>query len=191
MNASGDGTLSVLTKGKPSTQNTVGLIRRAKHADARSIARVLVEAWRAAYVGILGAGFLEAMDVEAISKRWEASLTDHDAASHPLVIETQGQVVGFSHFGKPRDSEDSCMGELCALNLIPEVWGRGLGSQLLEAATVELRRQGYTRAYLWVANGNDRASSLYERRGWESSETTKQDTRFNPPLIEHRYERSL
>ena len=181
----------VHTQKQPSTQKSAGVIRRANHADARSIAQVLVEAWRAAYVGILDAAFLEAMDVEAISKRWEASLTDHDAVTHPLVIEAQGHVVGFSHFGKPRDTPDSCTGELYALNLIPEVWGRGFGSQLLEAATVELQRQGYEHAYLWVANGNERASALYERRGWKSSEITKQDSRFTPPLIEHRYERSL
>lgn len=167
------------------------LIRRATHGDARSIARVLVEAWRAAYRGILQTAFLDAMDIDTITKRWEHSLADQDIVALPLVLVTGGQIVGFSHFGKPRDTADPCLGELYALNVLPEVWGHGFGSQLLAAATAELHRLGYTRAYLWVAAGNERASALYERSGWKPSDSAKEDARFEPALVEYRYERSL
>ncbi|PQZ96020.1 GNAT family N-acetyltransferase [Arthrobacter sp. MYb227] len=167
------------------------MIRRAVYEDARSIAQVLVEAWQAGYNGILEEAFLASMDVETITKRWERTLVDQDIVAHPLVLETHGRVIGFSHFGKPRDTEGTCIGELYALNVLPEVWGRGFGSQILASATAELHELGYERAYLWVAEGNERASALYERNGWKPTPNTKEDSRFDPPLLEHRYERRL
>lgn len=166
-------------------------IRRATDADAMAIAKILVEAWRAAYRGILDSAFLEAMDQDVIAGRWMRTLELKSSDPLPLVIEAQHQVVGFTHFGAARDAQSTEFGELYALNMLPHVWGRGFGSQLLAAATAELYERGYERVYLWVANGNTRANQLYERHGWNSAGITKQDSRFNPPLREHRYEKIL
>jgi hypothetical protein len=45
---------------------------------------------------------------------------------------------------------------------------------------------GYERAYLWVADGNDRAIRFYVRHGWSNDGVTQRDARFNPPLLELR-----
>ncbi|MDO5744193.1 MAG: GNAT family N-acetyltransferase [Micrococcaceae bacterium] len=64
-------------------------------------------------------------------------------------------------------------------------WGCGLGSRLLGEAHEGLRRHGYRRVHLWVADGNLRAIDLYERHGWHTTGITKNDGRFTPPLLEH------
>ena len=49
-----------------------------------------------------------------------------------MVIEENGFIVGFSVFGPARDKEleNKNCGELVALNILPEYWGNGFGSEL-------------------------------------------------------------
>ena len=160
-----------------------------RHADAQvagALAEALVQAWRAAYAGIIDAEFLESMNVQQISGRWANSL-GRDTGEKPLVAVVDGEVVGFCQFGVPRDESAQGTGELYALNLLPACWGRGLGTLLLLEATVALRRLGYAAAYLWVAEGNRRAMDLYERHGWHDTGTTREDARFTPALLERRF----
>lgn len=56
--------------------------------------------------------------------------------------------------------------ELRRLYVIPERWGEGVGSRLLEAALQRAKRAGATRVSLWVLEKNNQARTFYERRGW-------------------------
>ena len=162
------------------------IVREATVADAAPMARALVAAWRAAYRGIIGQDFLEAMDEQRIGASWRETLV-RGAGVPPLVIVFADHVVGFCQVGEPRDVSPPDTGELFALNLHPDAWGRGLGSALLSAAGAQLLALGYRRAYLWVADGNQRAIELYLRHGWHDTAITKTEYKFTPPLLEHRY----
>ncbi|MFL4473849.1 GNAT family N-acetyltransferase [Paeniglutamicibacter sp. MACA_103] len=161
-------------------------VRDALEADSSAIAEALVQAWRAAYAGIIDAGFLDAMDAQDITGRWARTLAG-ESASRPIVAVVDGDVVGFCQFGAPRDEAARGTGELYALNLLPACWGRGLGTLLLREAAGRLRARGYSEAYLWVADGNRRATDLYVRHGWQDTGASKQDLRFTPPLLERRF----
>ena len=63
------------------------------------------------------------------------------------------------------DVSDGETGELYAINLDPDHWGRGLGRALLAEVTRGLADVGYHSAVLWVATGNERARRLYESEG--------------------------
>jgi GNAT superfamily N-acetyltransferase len=102
----------------------------------------------------------------------------------PLTVD--GAAVGWSGFGAPRDDVDAGTGELQALNLLPAYWSQDLGSELFLASVEGLRLMGYERAYLWVADGNDRAIRFYVRHGWSNDGVIKRDARFNPPPLELR-----
>ncbi|QXQ09227.1 GNAT family N-acetyltransferase [Paeniglutamicibacter sp. Y32M11] len=162
------------------------IVREATVADAAPMARALVAAWRAAYRGIIGQDFLEAMDEQRIGASWRETLV-RGAGVPPLVIVSANHVVGFCQVGEPRDKSQTDTGELFALNLHPDAWGHGLGSALLSAASAQLLALGYRRAYLWVADGNQRAIDLYLRHGWHDTAITKTEYKFTPPLLEHRY----
>ncbi|MFL4477658.1 GNAT family N-acetyltransferase [Paeniglutamicibacter sp. ORCA_105] len=161
-------------------------LRDAVQDDAPAIARALVAAWRAAYAGIIDAAFLESMDVDLIARSWARTLA-RGMVYRPIVAVVGAEVVGFCQFGVPRDKAAADVGELYALNLLPECWGRGLGTVLLREAAGRLRVRGYAEAYLWVAEGNQRAMDLYLRHGWRDTGITKGDPRFTPPLIERRF----
>ena len=84
------------------------------------------------------------------------------------------------------------VGEVLALNVDPSVWGRGVGSALMQAALVELRRQGYSSALLWAVAGNARARRFYEHQGWRCDESLRRlDQSRDRPLVEVCYVRSL
>ena len=87
---------------------------------------------------------------------------------------TEGStVVGACH-GSPewdfeRNEAVPGIAHLTGLFIAPEVWGRGYGHALLCAAHDVMRKQGFIRARLWVAVGNDRAMRLYASEGWRQT----------------------
>ncbi len=82
-------------------------------------------------------------------------------------------------------------GELTAIYLLPEVWGRGGGRLLLEAAMTNLRKAGFRRATLWVLSTNARARCFYEHMGWSPDGAVKTDDRRSIGLVEIRYASQL
>jgi RimJ/RimL family protein N-acetyltransferase len=139
--------------------------RDARFEDAAAIASAHVAAWRAAYDGLMPPRYLAALDANRARERWEQWL---QAGCSVVVLEANGEVVGFCRYGPSRDSDSSqSIGEVIAINLHPASWRQGLGRKLLLAAISRLRAAGFTEATLWVLYGNERARRFYEALGWQ------------------------
>jgi GNAT superfamily N-acetyltransferase len=80
-------------------------------------------------------------------------------------------VLGFSTTGPCRDENGFGWGELYALYVDPDEWGRGTGGALLGAASQRLAASGWRDASLWVLSGNVRARRFYEWHGWVPTDT--------------------
>jgi len=166
------------------------VVRSAEPADAAALGRVHVRAWQAAYPGVMPDDFLDGLDPVQFGERWARSLAEPAPRTSRLVVLTEtGDLAGFAGVGPVRDDGASGpgLGELYAINLDPDAWGRGLGRQLLSAATVELVGLGFTEAVLWVATGNARARRFYEAAGWSLDGAERTDQTFGPPIAEVRY----
>lgn len=61
------------------------------------------------------------------------------------------------------------------LAVVPEAWGRRLGSRLLTVLLDGARQAGFIDAQLWTHESNERAIALYERLGFARSGRTKLD----------------
>ena len=152
------------------------LIRDAAVADARGVAVVHVDSWRAAYVGLIDQAVLDRQSVEARTAMWstwiERSLvgeaTDgYGTVAHRLVVaEFDGRIVGWASFGAGRDDDTTDRGEIAGLYAHPDAWSQGVGRALIGHAEDALRTDGWTSAYLWVLAGNERAIGFYRSRGW-------------------------
>jgi GNAT superfamily N-acetyltransferase len=87
-----------------------------------------------------------------------------------LVADDDGTVVGITQ-GMPAREDDGAGDVIpgrCHLSLVfvlPERWGQGIGTALVEAALVEARARGYDRLQLWTNEDNVRAQALYRRHG--------------------------
>ena len=142
--------------------------RPATDADVAGIAEVRVRSWQEAYRGVVPQPVLDGMDPVAEAERWRS----RDRAGHH-VAEAGGQVVGWLLTGPYRTDQDDAgpvpppgCGEILAIYVHPDAWGRGAGRALLAYGLGELRRRGLLPALLWVFAANDRARRFYERAGF-------------------------
>jgi GNAT superfamily N-acetyltransferase len=141
------------------------LIRPATPGDARSVAEVHVGSWRHAYRGMLPDEYLDRLSVDEREAMWHEAFAD--GTSGAFVAEMDGGIAGFASFAPSRDDDASeGVGEIPAIYVAPSELGRGVGRELLAAATRALREGGYRRATLWVLEANARARRFYEKAGW-------------------------
>ena len=123
--------------------------------------------WRDAYRGLVPDDYLDRLSVDERERTRREHLEDPSSDWGTLVADDGGRVVGFSTYGPSRDDDaTAATGEVPAIYLDPDVVGTGVGRELLAETIVELRAAGFTRASLWVLEGNDRARRFYEKAGW-------------------------
>lgn len=67
----------------------------------------------------------------------------------------------------------------------PEWQGRGVATQLMDAAVGEAERRGFNRMRLWTPQGAARARRFYEREGWLLTGGLHGDSPFGLPLVEY------
>jgi ribosomal protein S18 acetylase RimI-like enzyme len=137
----------------------VTTVRRATPDDARGIAEVHVDTWRAAYVGVMPQATLDALDVDE-RQRYVAA-----EGFAVFVAEREARIVGFVSVGSCRELDGT--GELFAIYVHPDAWGTGAGLALMDAS-VDWLAARWPEAVLWVAEENPRARRFYERYGWSA-----------------------
>jgi ribosomal protein S18 acetylase RimI-like enzyme len=136
------------------------LLREATAADAHAIATIHVQAWQAAYQGIVPAAYLESLSIEKREALWRGLLMKND--SETLVAESQGEMRGWINIGPSRDNNaGSQTGEIWALYISPGHWGTGVGQSLLAKAAMRLPQMGFFQTTLWVLRDNKRAIRFY------------------------------
>ena len=166
------------------------LIRPAEPEDALAVARVHVRSWQQAYRGLLPQDYLDSLEPEQRAPHYDFA-TDNPYRAHTLVAVQQESIVGFATTMPSRDQDHPDFGELCALYVEPEHWGRGVGLALSAETRNALRQQGFHDALLWVLQGNERAQGFYRRDGWISEGTQRAETLWGIMVNELRYTRRL
>jgi ribosomal protein S18 acetylase RimI-like enzyme len=164
-------------------------VRSAVDDDAGRLAEIHIAAWQATYRRIMTDERLDGMSVERATSNWRRNITDPANGTEHLVVVQDDLPVGFAILGPAPDDCAPDTGQLYALNLHPDWFAKGLGSRLLSAAEQRLVVLGYVRVFLWVAKGNERAISFYNKHGWFDDGGTMEDARFDPPIIELRHSR--
>jgi ribosomal protein S18 acetylase RimI-like enzyme len=171
-------------------------IRRAVPADAEALARLHIDAWRAAYRGLVPDRILDGFSLERRTAWWRTRLTEGgDGPEHTWVAEDAGGIAGFVTSGPARDESappPPGAGEIQAIYMRPDVIGRGVGRALLERAVDDLRAAGFDPLVVWVFEANDRARHVYEAAGF-TPDGTRAPVDFGDSAVvpEVRYVRSL
>jgi ribosomal protein S18 acetylase RimI-like enzyme len=124
-----------------------------------------VRAWRAAYPGVMPQAFLDGLEPDEWTAMWWAAISRPDRPGRGVLVDG-GLAVGFAAWGPEETGEPAGRGELYAINLDPDAWGRGAGGALLAAVCDGLAAAGYGGAVLWTAPSNDRAAGFYRHGGW-------------------------
>lgn len=155
------------------------LIRPAIPADALGVARVHVRAWQIGYQGLLPAAYLDGLRAEDRAARYTFGVASGPSTS--VAVEGDA-ILGFATI---KDDE------LCALNVDPDAWNRGVGRALIAQARADLVARGVRRAWLSLLAGNARGQRFYECDGWIASGETRSDVVWGAPVNEVRYVRAL
>ena len=179
------------------------LLRPAQPSDALAIARVHVRAWQHGYAGILPASYLNQLRPEDRAAKYDLS---HADPSNPYTIiatdadiisptETSGHIEGkILGFATTRPSQEPDLphhGELTALYVDPDSWGRGIGVALVSAARAHLVSLSLRHAYLFTLVDNLRAQHFYKSDQWTPDGLTRTDTVWGAAVHVLRFQRNL
>lgn len=165
-------------------------IRPAVTADAAGIASVHVRSWQSTYKGLIPQEYLDGLDIGQRRSTWDRWLGKADwPRMGCFVAAHENDVVGFASFGPTRDEDGdpNLTGELGAIYLLPDHWGKGIGRALFQSVVGSWRMAGFREATLWVLDANARARRFYERAGWFVDGATKGDESRGFVLDEVRY----
>ena len=125
--------------------------------EIRGKAYVHWKSWHEAYPGLVSDEYLEKLTLEKCEKMaysWPDNL---------IVAKENGRVIGFVGYGD-RGDEAPDTGEIFALYVLSEYYGKGVGLRLIKAGLEQLK--GYSRICLWVLKDNKRAIRFYQKCGF-------------------------
>ena len=128
------------------------------HGELMGKAYVHWKAWHEAYLGIVDADFLSRMTLE----RCEQNAVKWGGDGLLIAVEN-GRVIGFVGYGS-RGEEAPNVGEVFALYVLSDYYGKGVGRALMDSALEKL--SAYPSVCLWVLKENRRAIRFYEKCGF-------------------------
>lgn len=166
------------------------LLRSATPEDALPVARVHVRSWQVAYRNLLPTDYLERLRPEDRAKRYDFGATDPCKPATIVAVEGDA-ILGFATVAPARDADARGSGELCALYVDPESWGRHVGRALVEQSRCRLLELGFDDAILWVLVGNSRAERFYSLDGWIHDGMRRAASVWGTNVDEIRYKRRL
>ena len=115
------------------------------------------QTWREAYDDLLPPEFQETMTLD------RCRFFSQKYPENTLIAMDGKKVVGFISYGNDRD-ETIQAGEIIALYVLKDYYGKGVSKQLMHAAFVALDQ--FSEIYLWVLKDNKRAIAFYQKMGF-------------------------
>jgi len=177
-------------------------IRAAVPDDAEEVERLRVAGWQAAYRGILPDDYLNRMRVDGERRRrhmmeqaateqadTEQANTEQPSRRVESVAVQGGAIVGWVSGGRCRDADrpGPGQGEIYAIYVLPERWGRGTGRLLMTHAVRALTEAGHRDITLWVLEDNQQARRFYQAAGFQP-DGSRQLLDLGGPAYEVRYQ---
>ena len=108
--------------------------------------------------------------------KWREAIEFSEPQVHVAVL--GDEVVGFVGFDRSRDAKTpSTTGEIWAIYVKPEHWGKGVGVALWDAAREGLEEEGCTLVTVWVPLRNDRAMRFHRAGRLQARDEDRQDHR--------------
>ena len=141
--------------------------------EIRGKAFVHWKSWHEAYPGLIEKKYLDAHTLERCTERafrW---------TENTLVAKDGERVVGFVCYGD-RGDEAPGYGEIFALYVLSEYYGKGVSSKLMQAGLEQIK--DYTIKCLWVLKNNARAIRFYQKCGFQFDRTEVVSSNISPAV---------
>ncbi len=156
--------------------------------DARALAVIHIEGWRAAYQHIFPPEAFAARTTETREREFGELFAAPGEPPCIWVSEQDGRVAGFAYTRPGHEPDIPNGGELKLFYVAPGLRASGLGLPLFEHAIADLREKGF-QPFLYTLRDNAAARRWYEKRGWQAdgAEMPWSDRGEYPEIVEVRY----
>ncbi len=139
-------------------------VRKARPADADTIARIYVDSWRDTYPLVLPARILLGMTIEGQSARWRSVISAGVREQVYVAVNDFDEIVAMTSFGRARDRSLGFDAEVYTLYVDPPYAGIGFGRNLLMGAFSALREKSHQSCIIW-SHAKNPARFFYEAMG--------------------------
>jgi RimJ/RimL family protein N-acetyltransferase len=138
-------------------------IRKAIPDDAAAIAEIICQSWKAAYSDFLPIEIIKKhTNIANRTEKFKSILSTNNGWNIHLAVK-DNNACGTISYGKNRESNS---GEIYFCYAKPEMWGLGVGYNMMNFALENLKQQGFHEVVLYVFEENNLARKFYERQGF-------------------------
>lgn len=138
------------------------IIRKNRYEDQAGMARIKVDGWKNAYDRIISASYLNSLNYEEQTKRYQLSFEEYKDL---VFVAVRGDdVLGYSCFN-PIPNVDEFDSELVSLYIKPTEIGKGIGTALFLETCKHLKSLDRKNMIVWCLSDNENAIKFYERLG--------------------------
>ena len=144
------------------------IIRPVELRDVGKMASVHVLTWKTAYRNIFPQDFLDNLSTDLWIKRFNDMIVNK--RSFAFVAEFEKKIVSDIILGKSRDKNFDTLGEIYAINVLPDYQKQNIGKTLILKALSELQyKHCYKSVFLKVVDKNENARKFYEHMGFKDT----------------------
>ncbi|WP_028025324.1 GNAT family N-acetyltransferase [Enterovibrio calviensis] len=137
-------------------------VRQAQLTDAKAIACIHVNSWKAAFSGLMPEAYIGGYTEETRTDEWRHILESQKECV--FVAEANDQVVGFLSYGESKKDKRTL--DLSKLYLCPSIYGKRVGSLLMATLEDVAKASDIQRITLYVLDKNDAAKTFYTKHGF-------------------------
>ena len=138
------------------------VIRKNQYEDQEQMAHIKVDGWKNAYDRIISSSYLNTLNYEEQTERYQASFEEYK--DYVFVAVRGDEVLGYSCFN-PTPNVDDFDSELVSLYIKPTEIGKGIGTELFIATRKQMIKFGKKNMIVWCLSDNENAIRFYEKLG--------------------------
>lgn len=138
------------------------VIRKNQYEDQEQMAHIKVDGWKNAYDRIISSSYLNTLNYEEQTERYQASFEEYK--DYVFVAVRGDEVLGYSCFN-PTPNVDDFDSELVSLYIKPTEIDKGIGTELFIATRKQMIKFGKRNMIVWCLSDNENAIRFYEKLG--------------------------
>ncbi len=137
-------------------------IRKNEFKDQRQMVEIKVDGWKNAYDLIISSNYLNSLNYEEQTKRYEASFEEYKDL---VLVAVRGEeILGYACYSTTPNIDDF-QSELVSLYIKPSEIGRGIGTSLFTETCKELKDLDKKNMIVWCLSDNKNAIKFYKGLG--------------------------
>jgi len=143
-------------------------IRKVQQGDAKTLAYVQTESWKAAFKGIVPADLLTKYTEITCAENMYTRLLEENIGNG-YILEINGNPHCIAYWDATREKDMPGYAELICIHSLQNKWHQGYGSQMMSRVLYDIRKADYKKVMLWVFEENSGAINFYQKHGFTAN----------------------